>query len=108
MPSKVGFMEYLKNTDHKEWTGSGFPSTVYQYAWAVECVMKKEGIEDWLTLAENILDLVPKYDKHGTMKSFGDKGHGTVINALKRFVEYVLNATDYADILAEKWIKMGC
>lgn len=108
MPSKLGFMEYLKDEFYKEWTGSGYPSTVYQYASAIGQVMKKEGIDDWLTLAENIIDLISKYDTKGSMWKFGSKGHSTVINALKRFSEYLLNATDYADILAEKWKKMGC
>ena len=106
MPSKLGFMEYLIKEDYKDWTGSGYPSTVYQYVSAIEQVMKQEKIQDWLTLTEELTNLIIKYDKYGSMEKFGNKGHNTVINALKRFSEYVLNATEYADILAEKWKKI--
>ena len=108
MPSELGFKEYLIEEEYKHWTGSGYPSTVLQYVSAIEQVMQQEGISDWLTLAEELPNLILKYDKYGAMEKFGAKGHNTVINALKRFSEYVLNATDYAETLAAKWEKMGC
>ena len=107
MPSELGFKEYLIEEEYKHWTGSGYPSTVLQYVSAIEQVMKQEGIPDWLTLVEELPNLLLKYDKYGTMAKFGAKGHNTVISALKRFSEYVLT-TAHAKKLAAKWKKMGC
>lgn len=91
MPSKEGYMQYLKNEMYKQWTGSGYPSTIYQYASSVEKVMKQEGINTYLDLPDRIQELCKKYGPEGPRGLYGAQGHNTVINALRRFMEYLLN-----------------
>ena len=55
---------------------------------AVESVRAEEGIS-WDTLKADIDDIVDKYDEGGLMSWFGAKSNKTVINALKRFAEFV-------------------
>ena len=55
---------------------------------AIKKVMCNEGV-GWEELVVEIIKIVNKYDKHGSKASFGKFGHSTVINALKRFREFV-------------------
>lgn len=98
IPSKENFMKYLKNEDYKDWTGSGFPSTIYQYAKAIEKVMKLECVDTYLDLTDHIQAIINKYGENGEKKAIGEEGHSTVINALKRYSEYLLNECDWVPI----------
>lgn len=87
-PIPTAFEKYLINAGYKEETDDGAPSTVYAYVNAVESVRAEEGIS-WDTMKANIDDIVDKYDEGGLMSWFGAKSNKTVINALKRFAEFV-------------------
>ena len=67
---------------------SGNDSTVPQYSRAVEKVVEREGLS-WGQLAKDISTIVKKYDKNGAEEDYGNRGNKTVINALKRFQEFV-------------------
>lgn len=90
-PVADDFEKYLIDADYKVETDDGAPSTVYSYLNAVESVRVEEGMS-WDTLADNIDDIILKYDEGGPKADFGAKSNKTVINALKRFGEYVLSA----------------
>jgi hypothetical protein len=65
---------------------SGNKSTVPQYSRAVEKVVEREGLT-WNQLADDIDNIVKKYDKNGPEEDFGNSGNRTIINALYRFAE---------------------
>ncbi len=67
---------------------SGNDSTVPAYSRAVEKVIENEGIT-WADLENNISNIIAKYDVGGVCEDFGNKSNKTVINALKRFGEFV-------------------
>ena len=67
---------------------SGNCSTVPQYSRAVDKVVEREGL-NWHQLKNDIANIVKKYDKNGSEEDYGNRGNKTVINALKRFQEFV-------------------
>ena len=79
---------YLIKAGYKEETDNGDPSTVSSYVKAVKTVLEEEGIS-WNTLKNDILNVVKKYDVGGPKEHIGAKSNKTVINALKRFREFV-------------------
>lgn len=82
------FEEYLVNAGYKEETDSGNPSTVFSYTNAIKKVLEEEGLS-WHSLQSDIENIVPIYDIGGTKQHIGAKSNCTVINALKRFNEFV-------------------
>lgn len=82
------FEEYLIKAGYKEETASGNPSTVSCYVKGVETVLYEEGIS-WSTLEANISTIIPKYDVGGEKEHIGAKSNSTVINALRRFEEFI-------------------
>ncbi len=82
------YEEYLIKAGYSVETDSGNPSTVFAYIKAVDSVLENEGIS-WGALKNNIDDIVKKYDVGGEEETFGNKSNKTVINALKRFKEFV-------------------
>jgi hypothetical protein len=82
----VAYEKYLIDNGYKLESDVGNPSTVYSYGNAVEKIISREGLT-WDDLANNIDDVVTKYDKGGVHESFGEKSNKTYINALKRFQE---------------------
>ena len=93
--SRIQFMDWLKKNYYKTWTGSGYPSTVYHYANAVEKIMRIEGIETYSEFTDHIEEALKKYGTYGPQRRIGEEGHNTVINALKRFCEFLINEYDY-------------
>ena len=87
-PVANAFEKYLIDAGYKKETDEGAPSTVYSYVNAVESVRVEEGLS-WDTLMADIDSVVSKYDEGGLMFWFGAKSNMTVINALKRFAEFV-------------------
>ena len=87
-PVAESYEEYLIKAGYSLETDSGNPSTVYAYANAVQAVIDEEGIT-WNTLQNNISTIVKKYDIGGAKETFGCKSNKTVINALRRFEEFV-------------------
>ena len=65
---------------------SGNDSTVPAYSRAVEKVIEREGLT-WEGLADNISNIVNKYDTNGVEEDFGARSNRTNINALKRYSE---------------------
>lgn len=43
----------------------------------------------WGQLADNIQDVLPQYNMGGLKEELGNRSHKAVINALKRFSEFV-------------------
>ena len=82
------FEEYLIKAGYKVETDSGTPSTVYSYINAIDSVLENEGIT-YSTLVADIDNIIKKYDIGGAEESFGNKSNKTVINALKRFRDFI-------------------
>lgn len=82
------FRKYLVEKGYKEYTPSGLESTVGQYIDAVEKVLEEErmSIEEFNRRINEICCL---YDIGGAKESIGERGHRTVINALKRYREFI-------------------
>ena len=85
---ELAFEEYLVNAGYCEYTASGNPSTVFSYIHAIKKVLKEEGLS-WYALQNDIEKIVPVYDIGGAKQHIGAKSKCTVINALKRFQEFV-------------------
>ena len=85
---ELDFEEYLVNAGYCEYTASGNPSTVFSYIHAIKKVLKEEGLS-WYDLQNDIENIVPVYDIGGAKQHIGAKSKYTVINALKRFNEFV-------------------
>jgi len=82
------FAEYLVDRGYKQVTPSGLPSTVYDYKKRIDRVCQYEGISVD-ELAKNIPIIIKKYDIGGEREHIGNRSHKAVINALKRFHEFV-------------------
>ena len=82
------YEKYLISIGYKQTTPSGHPSTVYQYLKAIRNVCDEEGI-NLIELKENISSVILKYDIGGEKETIGAKSHKTVINALKRFEDFL-------------------
>lgn len=82
------FRKYLVEKGYKEYTPSGLESTVGQYIDAVGMVFEEEkmSIEEFNRRINEICCL---YDIGGAKESIGERGHRTVINALKRYREFI-------------------
>ena len=87
-PVETAFKQYLISAGYCEYTATGNPSTVFSYIHAIKKVLEEEGLF-WHTLQRDIKNIVPIYDIGGTKQHIGAKSNCTVINALKRFREFV-------------------
>ncbi len=85
---KIQFESYLKTKGYKETTPSGNPSTVYDYIKRIDRVCDDENMT-WEELANNIEQIVLEYSSGGRKEEQGKVSHNAVINALKRFREFV-------------------
>jgi hypothetical protein len=83
---QIEYEEYLIAAGYPIMGISGNKSTVPQYSRAVEKVVEREGLT-WNQLANEITEIVNKYDKNGPEEDFGNRGNRTNINALYRFAE---------------------
>ncbi|MBD5091779.1 MAG: hypothetical protein HDT36_00110 [Clostridiales bacterium] len=88
------FEEYLIARGYKQQTPKGKPSTVKNYINSINLVCKQENCS-WEELARKIFRVIDKYSKNGLNSSIGEKGHKTVINALKQFKKFCF---DYCSI----------
>ena len=82
------FEEYLVSAGYCEYTAAGNPSTVFSYLHAIKLVLEEEGLS-WYGLRDDIENIVAVYDVAGPKSHLGAKSNHTVINALKRFKEFV-------------------
>ena len=85
---ETDFEIYLANAGYREYTASGNPSTVFSYSHAIKRVLDEEGIS-WHTLKSRIDNIVHDYDIGGSKYHIGAMSNFTVINALKRFREFI-------------------
>jgi hypothetical protein len=85
---KEQFQDYLIKCGYSVETPSGNPSTVYDYIKRIDKVCEWERTT-WLELAKNISSIISKYDIGGIREDLGNKSHRAVINALKRFSEFL-------------------
>lgn len=85
---KEKFREYLVQNHYREYTGNGVPSTIDKYVNSVNKVCCREGLT-WEEAAYCIDDLVSDYDKGGKNEEFGNNSNRTVINALKKYRDYI-------------------
>ena len=85
------FEHFLKANNYSEETKNGTKSTVYFYVNAVKVVIEDEGL-DWAALMQEISDVVRIYDIGGAKEEVGYRGNNTVINALRRFQDFVNNS----------------
>ena len=85
---ETDFEEYLANAGYREYTDSGNPSTVFSYSHAIRKVLDEEGLS-WHTLKSCIDNIVHVYDIGGSKFHLGAMSNFTVINALRRFREFV-------------------
>jgi hypothetical protein len=81
------FKSYLIQQGYSEFTPSGNPSTVYDYAKRIEKICKRERISV-NQLGENIGIYVKKYDTFGSEEEFGKRSHNAFISALKKFEDF--------------------
>ena len=88
-PIASEFETYLINEGYSTETPSGFPSTVCSYIDSIERYVLDEERITWDILKNNIDSIVKKYDVGGPKEAIGAKSNSTVINALKRFAEFV-------------------
>lgn len=86
---KNQFEEYLISRGYKKATPSGHPSTVYDYIKRIDKVCEWENIT-WEQLAENIQKILCQYDIGGEKEELGKTSHNAVINALRRFADFVM------------------
>ena len=89
---KERFRNYLLTKGYSELTPSGNPSTVYDYIKRIDRVCEWESVS-WEMLRERIEQVVLLYDQGGAKEELGNKSHRAVINALRRFNEFVRNDT---------------
>ena len=88
---RKAFENYLVKCGYRQVTGSGNPSTVYDYCHRVDRVARKENLT-WEEMAEKMGEILSLYEKGGIKQEQGRTSHGAVINALKRFSEFVKSA----------------
>lgn len=83
------FELYLESEGYSVVTPKGLPSTTYDYAHSrIPFVLREERIS--IHTLMNEIDLYVKmYDLRGLKSSIGNKSHRAVINALKRFQEFI-------------------
>lgn len=85
---KEQFKAYLTEKGYSVTNPAGNPSTVYDYVKRVDKVCEWENTT-WTGLAGNINNIVAMYDIGGTKEEYGLKSKSAVINALKRFQEFL-------------------
>ncbi|MCL2367356.1 MAG: hypothetical protein FWC72_00015 [Oscillospiraceae bacterium] len=85
---KKQFQSYLEKQGYSVVTPAGNPSTVYDYIKRIDKVCEWEHTT-WAGLAQNIHSVITQYDLGGLKESLGNKSHRAVINALKRFSEFL-------------------
>lgn len=89
---ETDFESFMLKNGYSAKTENDTKSTVYSYVTSVKAVMNDEGL-DWTSLAKQISSIASLYDIGGAKEEIGDRGKRTVINALRRFEDFVNNST---------------
>lgn len=91
---KKQFEEYLISKGYKQTTLNGHPSTVYDYIKRIDKICEWENMS-WGQLADNVQYILSHYDVGGKKENIGKTSHNAVINALRRFAEFVERKNAY-------------
>ena len=75
------FKIYLLNQNYK-------PLTAEDYQGRIERLCRKEKM-NLDTLVKNITSILPEYEKTGKKHAYGKRSHSSVLNALRRFSEFL-------------------
>ena len=87
--AKIALTGDLKKDYESYLSASGYEdNVVYQYSRAIDIVCKEENIT-WVELTKIIMSVIKKYDKGGEKEKIGNYQKKTVINAIKRFKEFI-------------------
>lgn len=86
---ETAYETFLIDAGYETQTPSGAPSTVYSYSGAISKNVLDEEHITWEMLEDNIDDIIKKYDVGGPKEHIGAKSNKTVINALRRFKEFI-------------------
>ena len=78
------FEQYLQSKNYR-------PTTSIDYPARLERLCRKEKIS-YEYLAQNLNEIMPQYEKTGKKSSYGKRSHSSVINALRRFAEFLSEA----------------
>lgn len=85
---KKDFEDFLKSNGLREFTKNGRPSTVYNYSRSIERVCEWENMT-WNDIAHNINKILIDYGRGGIKEHLGNESNSTVINALRRYEEFI-------------------
>ncbi len=80
---------FLIDKGYKQKTPSGNPSTVYDYIKRIDKICEWECMT-WEELADSIQNILYQYDIGGEKENLGKLSHNAVINALRRFYDFVI------------------
>lgn len=75
------FEKYLLAKNYSPLTSIDYPSRL-------ERLCRKEKIS-YEHLAQNLAEFMPQYDRDGKKAGYGKRSHSSVINALRRFAEFL-------------------
>ena len=80
---------------YKSWLGQkGYKfSTINQYYWGINQIVNEEQYFSWQEVVNNINKLMVDYNTFGSKGHIGEMGHKSVINALRRFKEFLLDTS---------------
>lgn len=78
------FEEYLQAKNYSSTTSLDYPMRL-------DRLCRKEKITFEL-LAQHLAEIMPEYEKTGKKSSYGKRSHSSVINALRRFAEFLSEA----------------
>ena len=85
---ETDFESFMLKNGYSAKTENDTKSTVYSYVSSVKAVMNEEGLT-WAELYHRISNIASEYDVGGSKSEIGDRGNRTVINALRRFEDFV-------------------
>lgn len=78
------FEQYLQSKNYRHTTSIDYPARI-------ERLCRKEKIS-YEHLAQHLAEIMPQYELTGNKSSYGKRSHSSVINALRRFAEFLSEA----------------
>ena len=69
------------------------PTTAIDYPARLERLCRKEKF-DYEHLAQHLAEIMPQYEKNGKKSSYGKRSHSSVLNALRRFSEFLAESAN--------------
>ena len=88
---KLLFKNYLIDRGYKEKTPKGYGSTVYDYCSRINYIVYYEHFYTWIDVILHIDKLLIDYSENGIKSNLGKKSNCAVINALRRFYEFLID-----------------